>query len=154
MIPVRAVAVLTVVLCACRPASVGRRSDHAPADLVASAQSFYKAYEQALKTGDKARLGPLYHPAGAHIVVNGRPTFWTRAGLDSAYRNEWTQPTFFTWDSLRFEAHPPTRVLVYGRFRWAFATRPDTTAFAYVSILEMVDSTLAIRFEHETRLAR
>jgi len=74
----------------------------------------------------------------------------SRSSIDSIYRTSWQGPAYFEWDSLTFDSLSPSLVLVTGGFRWQAADSRDTTPFIYVSLLEAVDSGLALRFEHET----
>ena len=129
-------------------------TDGLPADLVASTNSLYQQYERAIQTGDRNRLSSFYHFQGATVVGDGRAETLTRSGLDSIFRFDWNPPIYFKWDSLTVVATPPNSALVFGTFRVRFHSVPDTARFAYVALVEAVDSGMAIRFEHETRLSR
>ena len=139
--------------CARDSRSLGH-TDGPPADLVAATRTLYQQYERAIQTGDRNRLSSFYHFQGATVVGDGRAETLTRTGLDSIFRFDWSPPVYFKWDSLTIVAQPPNSVLVFGTFRARFQSAPDTARFAYVALVEAVDSGMAIRFEHETRLAR
>lgn len=126
------------------------RRDGSPVDWRASASAFYDAYGSALSTPHREAIASFYHPDGALRVLNGHASRQTRAAIDSSYRGSWSPPTFFAWDALAFDSIAPGEVLVTGGFRWQSAGQPDTTKFVYAALLEVVDSGMAIRFEHET----
>jgi hypothetical protein len=129
-------------------------TDGPPADLVASTKSLYQQYERAIQTGDRNRLASFYHFQGATVVGDGQAETLTRPGLDSIFRFDWNPPSYFKWDSLTVVAKPPNGALVFGTFLVRFHSAPDTAHFAYVALVEAVDSGMAIHFEHETRLSR
>lgn len=147
----RAAAVAALALIATN-AWARQRTDGPPADLIASAGSLFHQYGLALSQGARDRIPFFYHWQGAQIVFNGQARFQTRAELTERYRTGWTPPAFFAWDSLHFEIIPPANVLAIGRFKWLRRGTTDTLRFAYVALLTAVDSGMAIRVEHETRL--
>lgn len=146
------VPVVALLLIACRPETPPQPVDGPPSDLLAASRSLFSQYERALQTGARERLASFYHVEGAHVIFNGQARFRSRALIDSLYRYHWGPPAYFAWDSLQFEALPPTSVVAFGRFRWLRPADADTEHFAYVAVLEAVDSGMAIRLEHETRL--
>ena len=125
-------------------------SDGPPPDLIASANRFYDAYAKDLRAGNGGALAQYYAPQGALIVIGGHRMQLTRSNIDSIYRTSWKGPAYFAWDTLSFDSLSPGLVLVNGGFRWQAAGSRDTAQFIYVSLLEAVDSGLALRFEHET----
>jgi hypothetical protein len=145
-----AVPALTTCLTSCKPQQVPRGRDGPPGDLLASAARFYDAYAKDLREGNAASLAHYYAPEGAQIVLGGRRMHLSRSSIDSIYRTSWKGPAYFAWDSLTFDSLSPSFVLVTGGFRWQALASPDTASFIYASLLEAVDSGLALRFEHET----
>ena len=145
---------LTLVLAACffgcKPQSQPPHTDGPPQDLLASAARFYDAYARDLRVGRGRALARYYAPEGALIAFAGHRMRLSRSSIDSIYRTSWQGPVYFAWDSLTFDSLSPSLVLVTGGFRWQAAGSRDTTPFIYVSLLEAVDSGLALRFEHET----
>jgi hypothetical protein len=127
----------------------------APRALIADATTFYDAYAQALREGKREQIASFYHPQGARIVLNGQSQHMTRAGLDSVYRaSAWTVPTFFAFDSLKFDSLNARQVLVTGHFRMQRGAGADTLRAIYAALVQAVDSTFGIRFEHETPIPR
>jgi|SRR5438128_9859502 len=131
-----------------------RSTDRPPADLLRSAAQFYEAYSQDARTHQRDRLAHYYAPNGALIVLAGQRRFYSRAAIDSFYRHTWQGPAYFAWDTLAFDSLGADLVLVTGRFRWLAPGATDTAQFIYASILQTVDSGLAIRVEHETPAPR
>jgi hypothetical protein len=109
-------------------------------------------YGDALLRADRARIASLYHWETAQLVRNGVSQVLTRAQITDRYRTRWTPPAYFAWDSLQYHAIPPASVLVVGRFCWLPSQNADTLRYAYVALLVAIDSGMAIRVEHETRL--
>ena len=144
---------LAIAACSGRSERPVVATDGSSAWLVAAADSLYQDYGNALRTGDRGRIAQFYSTRGAWRVFNGHSAHLTRATIDSGYRNSWSPPAFFTWDSLQFDFLAPSRVLVVGRFRWQSIGQADTGSYAYAGILEAADSGMVISFEHETRLA-
>ena len=127
----------------------------APRALIADATKFYDSYAQALREGKREQIANFYHPQGARIVLSGQSQHMTRAGLDSVYRGSaWSVPTFFTFDSLNFDSLNARQVLVTGHFRMQRGAGADTLRAIYAALLQAVDSTYGIRFEHETPIPR
>ena len=148
--PVLPLAFAVSAAIACRPADGPDRLDQ-PVDLRASAAALYDSYTTSLTEGRPEALSSFYHPDGAIRVINGFTRRATRAGLDSSYRSGWNPPAFFAWDSLVFDSIAPGNVIVTGTFRWVEQGKRDTTHWLYAALLQVIDSGLAIRFEHETR---
>jgi hypothetical protein len=138
---------------ACKPQRASS-TDGPPEHLVQSAREFFDAYTRDLRAHSRGRLADYYDPNGAVIVIAGHRRFYSRAALDTFYRGAWQPPAFFAWDTLAFDSLSPELVLVTGRFRWLVAENPDTARYIYASILQAVDSGLAIRVEHETPAPR
>jgi len=134
----------------CKPSQPAPHTDAPPPDLLASAGRFYDAYARDLRGGHTGALAQYYSPEGAVIVVAGHRMNLARSSIDSLYRTSWKAPAFFAWDSLTFDSLGSRLVLVTGGFLWQAAGSPDTTHFSYTSLLEAVDSGLALRFEQET----
>ena len=134
----------------CKPQLPPPHTDGPPQDLLASAARFYDAYARDLRAGYGAALAQYYAPEGALMAFAGHRRRLSRSSIDSIYRTTWQGPSYFAWDSLTFDSLSPSLVLVTGGFRWQAAGSRDTTPFIYVSLLEAVDSGLALRFEHET----
>jgi hypothetical protein len=143
---------LALVACClgCKAQPPPPHTDGPPQDLLASAARFYDAYARDLRGGHGGALAQYYAPEGAFIAVAGHRMRLSRSSIDSIYRTSWQGPAYFEWDSLTFDSLSPSLVLVTGGFRWQAADSRDTTPFIYVSLLEAVDSGLALRFEHET----
>jgi len=134
----------------CKPQQSPLHTDGPPPDLLASAARFYDAYARDLREGHGAALARYYAPEGALIVRGANRMHLSRSNIDSNYRSSWKGPAFFTWDSLTFDSLSPSLVLVTGSFKWQAVGSRDTTRFIYASLLEAIDSGLALRFEHET----
>ena len=150
---IAAIVGLGTVVIAC--ASNQTRSTETPShDLSADARAFYEAYGAALKAHRRDTLVQFYSPQGAVIVFNGARMQLTPSGIDSIYRGRWQGPAFFSWDSLAYEVIRPQQVLVTGQFRWQPPGSADTARYIYLSILEVTDSRMAIRVEHETLMPR
>jgi hypothetical protein len=141
---------LSACFIGCKPQPPRMRTDGPPPDLIASANRFYDAYARDLRAGHGGALAQYYAPQGALIVIGGHRMHLSRSSIDSIYRTSWKGPAYFVWDTLSFDSLSPSLVLVNGGFRWQAAGSRDTTQFIYVSLLEAVDSGLALRFEHET----
>jgi len=129
-------------------------TDGPPQHLVQSAREFFEAYTRDLRAHNRGRLAQYYDPNGAIIVIAGQRRFYSRAALDTFYRGAWTAPAYFAWDTLAFDSLSSDLVLVTGTFKWLVPERPDTARYIYASILQAVDSGLAIRLEHETPAPR
>src|SRR6266849_10564540 len=127
-----------------------RSTDRPSEDLLRSAVQFYDAYSQDARAHRREKLAQYYAPSGALIVLAGQRRFYSRAAIDSFYRGTWQGPAYFAWDTLAFDTLSSNLVLVTGRFRWLARGTTDTTRYIYASILQMVDSDLAIRVEQET----
>ncbi len=147
-------ATLTACLLACSsPQDSAPSVDGPPSDLVASSRRLYAQYETALQAGDRGRLSWFYHPEGAILVLNGSRMVKTRPALDSLYQgSSWTAPNYFSFDGLVFDSLSPSQVMVTGSFQWQSAGVSDTVVGIYAALVEAVDSSMAIRFEHETVL--
>lgn len=126
-------------------------ADAPPADLRGTAAALYEQYGAALASGRREALPRFYHPDGALLVFNGSPMRLSMAQLSEIYTTQWSPPAYFAWDSLAFDPISSTQVIVTGGFRWMEPERSDTNRFIYASLLSVVDSGLAIVFEHETR---
>ena len=115
---------------------------------------FYESYGAALKAHRRDTIVEYYSPQGALIVFNGARRRLSRNGIDSVYRGPWQGPVFFSWDSMAYDVIRPQQVLVTGQFRWQPRGSADTARYIYLSILEVSDSRMAIRVEHETLMPR
>jgi hypothetical protein len=141
---------LTACCIGCKPHQAALQRDGPPPDLLASATRFYDAYARDLREGHAGALAHYYAAEGALIVIGGHRRHLSRSSIDSIYKISWKGPAYFTWDSLSFDSLSPALVLVTGGFKWQAVGSRDTTLFIYVSLLEAIDSGLALRFEHET----
>jgi hypothetical protein len=134
----------------CEPPNPPLHTDGPPQDLLASTARFYDAYARDLRAGHAGALAQYYAPEGVLVAGANYRMRLPRSAIDSMYRTSWKAPEYFAWDSLTFDSLSPSLVLVTGGFHWQAARSRDTTRFMYVSILEAVDSGLALRFEQET----
>jgi hypothetical protein len=139
-----------LVLACTRPPAASDRASAGPADLRAAAERMYQAYGDALTTPRPELLGSFYHPDGALIVLNGIARRSSRDEIDTRYRTAWNAPAFFAWDSLAFDSIGPGQLMVTGNLRWQSQGQRDTSRVIYAALLAVVDTGLAIRFEHET----
>jgi len=122
-----------------------------PANLEASAASLYQQYGAALAAGRRGALAAFYHNEGALTVLNGVARRQSGEELNRYYLGAWTPPTYFAWEDMAFDSIAPSQVLVTGGFRWQDSGEKDTTRYIYAALLVVVDSGLAIVFEHETQ---
>ena len=143
------IAGLVSLVTSCTSERSASGTDGPPPDLLRSAARFYDAYGKDLREHRRERLAQYYAPEGALFVIAGRRMQVSRPGIDSLYKG-WEGPAYFAWDSLRFDSLSPSLVLVTGGFDWQVRGSRDTARFIYASILQAIDSGLAIRFEHET----
>jgi hypothetical protein len=128
----------------------GSTLDGPPADLTARSKELFSRYGAAISAPRPEALAGFYHADGALRVINGTTTRMSRAQLDSVYRTAWTPPAFFAWEDLQYDSLDVGTVVVTGGFRWTPAGRTDTLRYLYAAVLQVSDTGLAIRVEHET----
>jgi hypothetical protein len=152
----RALSALCIVIGLASASTPSRpaRAGGPPADLVTRAARFFEAYGDALRAGRSEALAQFYEPSGTLRVIDGRRRRLTRSALDSVYRGGWQGPAFFAWENLEFDSLDAKHVFVTGFFRWQSRGAPDTSRYIYAAMLQAADTSLVLRFEHETAVGR